>query len=79
MRHSADIVDAVLENVRSTQSKMVHMVIRFILAEDGAKKYQKEEHSAKFLLPEKKLWMSSKKQFFSSGIMETKANVLQKQ
>lgn len=43
------------------------------------KKYQRAEHSAKFLLPEKKHLMSLKKRFFSSGIMETKANVLQKQ
>ena len=41
MRHSADTADAVLENVRSTQSKMVHMVIRFMSADAGEKKYQK--------------------------------------
>lgn len=43
------------------------------------KKYQKAEHSAKFLLPEKKHLMSLKKRFFFSGIMEIKGNVLQKQ
>lgn len=43
------------------------------------KKYQRAEHSAKFLLPEKKHLMSLKKRFFFSGIMEIKGNVLQKQ
>lgn len=43
------------------------------------KKYQKAEHSAKFLLPKKKHLMSLKKRFFFSGIMEIKGNVLQKQ
>ena len=79
MRHSADTVDAVLENVRSTPLKMVHRVIRFMSADAGGTKYQMAEHSAKFLLPEKKHLMSLKKRFFFSGIMEIKGNVLQKQ
>lgn len=43
------------------------------------KKVSKGRALSKILLPEKKHLMSLKKRFFSSGIMETKANVLQKQ
>lgn len=78
MRQSADTADAVLENVRSTQSKMVHMVIRFMSADAGEKVSKGRALSKIFTSREEALDVVEKAILFS-GIMEIKGNVLQKQ